>query len=369
MTLIVSFTLDQIPFLLGDLLLTTKGNANRLISIPSIGDVPPKYKPYGLTRKVCCFSNIAIAWAGDYGKANSIISRIYNETQNNGPISYEQLEKIFSTLKKKSKKALKENRVGLLGYLIDPLGITNKGFGINYQSFHSSMIDDVKIIGSGKDIFRGYFDHSLPLEIKQIEGVEQNTLAIAICKALGIAGMLLQLEVHTHENLRAFFGGGYEIITLQGNQFINCDDIMFTFWFAETDEKGITIIPSMRIFKQSYQKDILINRTLELKSLDSKNPTHFTQRDNFVYYTTPIYRDVTDKEKSALTTPDLKAFLLCNLILIQSKKGIEVLIKIDWAKNREIPLQFVDEGDNKMTLKIRNKYLEDIFTEIQEHTK
>jgi hypothetical protein len=181
---------------------------------------------------------------------------------------------------------------------------------------------------------------------------------------LGVTGMLLQLELSTHKTLLNHFGGSYELVSIQNNRVVLCDDLMYAFWFASIDNKGITISPVMKFFKQSYFQDTLIIRTLEMKSPDPNNPAFLTERNDEVHYFPPMYRDLTQQEISTLPIPDLNAFMLCSYILVQSHTGIEVLTKFDWSKKREMPLRFVDDGDH-MVVQIQEKHIDDILSSIE----
>jgi hypothetical protein len=73
-------------------------------------------------------------------------------------------------------------------------------------------------------------------------GAEEGSFEAAVCTALSLAGMLLQLEIGTHKNLLNHFGGGYELISPQRDHFVLCDDILYAFWAATIDNEGVTIL-------------------------------------------------------------------------------------------------------------------------------
>ena len=104
MTLIASFSIDDTSFLLGDLLLSTPIRHSRPVHLPSIGQPAHLFPassllvPHSLARKVCQFSNLSIAWAGNYGKAKTLITRLFEETQNTGPIPYDTLQTLLPKL-------------------------------------------------------------------------------------------------------------------------------------------------------------------------------------------------------------------------------------------------------------------------------
>lgn len=377
MTLITSFRVGDFSFILGDLLLSAPGQGNPSLHLPSIGDVNQvlplfssnaDYRPVMLSRKVAQFSNVAIAWAGEYDRAKAILARLFEETQNSGPMTLEMFDNVLHTLSPNIQAGLSQGHVALLGYLIDPRDGKRFGFGANYSDLSSVLLDDVRIAGSGSKVFREYFDHRTQSGLNLVIGTGEKTLEAAVNTALALTGMLLQLEIGTYKNLLDLFGGGYELIALKDGQFIPCDDLMYAFWFARVDHKGTTLSPILRFFKQCYYQDVLIIRTLEMNSPDPSNPIFLTGREDEVHYFPPMYRKLTDLETSKLPKPDLSAFLLCSYVLVQSDTGIEVLTKLDWSKRREIPLRFVGNG-HTMTVQIQNKHIEDILAAIESRSK
>jgi hypothetical protein len=371
MTLVASFSIGDFSFILGDLLLSGPEQANQTLHLPSIGDVTQVFPqgagrvPTSLERKVCHFSNIAVAWAGQYIPARTMIRELFKETQENGPMSLEKLDNVFQNLDPWLRKTLDDGEVALLGYLIDPRDRTGVEFGANYSHLSSSILDNVRIAGSGSRVFQEYFDHRRQSGLELITGAEEKSFEAAVCMALTLTGMLLQLEIGTYGTLLRYFGGGYELISLErGGRFHLCDDLIYAFWFAYVDDEGTTLSPVMKFFKQNYFRDILIIRTLEMKSQDPRNPILFTVREDEVHYFPPMYRELTHQERSTLPKPDLNAFMLCSYILVQSHKGIEVLAKFDWSKRREIPLRFADDGRHMM-MQMQQKHLEGIFNSIE----
>jgi hypothetical protein len=371
MTIIASFKLDNYYFLLGDLLISRLKEANHIVNhavhLPSVGDVNQElFKgstlfPYGTSRKACHFSNLAVAWAGKYNESRTILKNIYDETRDNGPISFDRLNEIFSTLEPKCKTALEKGEVSILGYIIDPHDKSKFGFGTNFSWLHTALFEDFRISGSGAKTVQNYFDHRSPFELNA--GGDMS-FEKAVCTALDFTGMLLQLEIGTSATIADHFGGGFELIGLKENRFVMCDDLISIFWFGQFSEGNITITPLLKFFKQSYFGDILTIRTLELKSPDQDEPQFFTGREDEVHYFAPVYREPSPEEISSWPKPDLTAFMLCSYILIESQGEIEVLTKFDWSKKRELPIRFTSDG-SKMAFEIHRSYFEDIFNAIE----
>jgi len=363
MTLIASFSIDDTSFLLGDLLLSTPIRHSRPVHLPSIGQPAHLFPassllvPHSLARKVCQFSNLSIAWAGNYGKAKTLITRLFDETQNTGPIPYDTLQTLLPKLDP-------THKVHLLGHLVDPSGSHSLTFGTKYHHPTSSFLNNLKLAGSGTKLFQNYFAHQDPSGLGSFSGNDPGSFGLAVCKALTVTGMLLQLEIGTGKTLADYFGGGYELVALHRNHFTLCNDLMFAFWYAQIDDRGVTISPVMKFFKQSYAHDILTIRTLEMKAPDPANPIFLTERTDEVHYFPPIYRDLPDQEISALPTPDLEASLLCTYILVQSQNGLEVMAQFDWSKTRQIPLRFTHNGTTMM-MEVGSDYIRQVFDAIE----
>jgi hypothetical protein len=363
MTLIASFSVGNSWFMLGDFLISGDEQENQTLHLPSIGNISQIFPqgsgfvPTRLQRKICHFGNMAIAWSGRYIEAKKLITDLYKEFQESGPITLDMLDRTLHSLDH-------ESDLGILGYIKDPRNNQNIGFGRNYSDLVSSTLGHAKILGSGSELFAEYFDHQTSFEFELPVGIERNGFEASVCTALIFTGMLLQLELGTNETLLRYFGGGYELIALTQDRFILFDDLMYVFWFANIDDKGITLTPILKFFKQSYYQDILIIRTLEMTTPDPKKPLFLTERNDEVHYLAPIYRTPTPQEISVIPTPDLAAFMLCSYILVKSNKGIEVLTKFDWSKSRELPLRFVD-NNGVMEMQIQPKYFKDIFSAME----
>ena len=363
MTLIASFSIGDTSFLLGDLLLSTPIRHSRPVHLPSIGEAAHLFPassprvPHSLARKVCQFSNLSIAWAGDYRKAKTLLTKLFEETQNSGPIGYDTLQTLLPKLDP-------THEVALLGHLVDQTGSYSLTFGANFLHQTSSFLDNLRLAGTGTPLFQNYFAHHDPSGLGPSSGSDPGPFGSAVCKALTVTGMLLQLEIGTGKTLTDYFGGGYELIALHRNRFTPCSDLMFAFWYAQIDDRGTTISPVMKFFKQSYTHDILTIRSLEMKAPDPANPIFLTQRTDEVHYFAPIYRDLPHQEISALPTPDLAASLLCTYVLVQSQNGLEVLALFDWSKVRQIPLRFTHNGTTMM-MEVRGDYVRHLFDAIE----
>jgi hypothetical protein len=370
MTLIASFCIEGFPFVLGDLLISGRKGVRQRVHVPSIGDVAGLFPsgsatvPAGLRRKVCQFSNVCVAWAGSYPAAKRMITRMFNETQKSGPMTRDTLDRLLFEPDEKGHKALRHGDVALLGYVIDPGDGESFAFGDNYSHTTSSILGNLRVAGSGRRLFETYLDHQGATGLQVCSSQMTGSFEEAVCRALTVVGMLLQLELGTRRTLIQHFGGGYELVAQQHNRFLLPDDLMYAFWFADLDDTGVTITPVMKFFKQTYWGDILVIRTLEMNAPVPGNPVFLTKRTDEVHYFRPIYRGMAAGEMAAVPTPDLQAFMLCSYVLVRSRHGLEVLAKFDWSKNRRIPVRFNDDGTT-MAVEVQSKYVEDVLTAIE----
>ena len=83
MTLIVGFSKDECPILLGDLLLSNSPESSIKITLPTVGQLSTKdisqgkYLPSGLTQKVNLLSpKLAIAWTGKLLDAKNYLGNL-----------------------------------------------------------------------------------------------------------------------------------------------------------------------------------------------------------------------------------------------------------------------------------------------------
>lgn len=370
MTLIVSFSVLQYQFILGDLLISAPQHGSDQVHLPTIGEVSPifptgsQFVPSRLQRKICQFGNVAVAWAGRYLAAKAIIESLVSAFQRTGPLNEETLHETFSHLDPWLQDSLRNGDVCLLGYLIDEQTNRNIGFGTNYTQLTSSILDEVKVAGSGRGLFENYFDHKSQSGLEVPPSKLVGSFGRAMASALAVTGMLLQLEIGTRSTLLDYFGGGFELVALNGNRFIMCDDLMYAFWFADIDNQGTRINPVMKFFKQAYDQDVMIVRTLEMKTPDPSDPLFLTKRVDEVHYFPPIYRKMSQQEIMGLSKPDLSAFMLCSHVLVRMQSGVEVITRLDWSRDRKIPLRFNDDG-KFMTVNIKASYMDEIFSAIE----
>jgi len=159
MTLIASFKINNIPCIIGDLLISSIGIPAPSVHLPTTGNVAnwfPKGKfinPSGMVRKLCLIENIAFGWSGNVGVSKAIINEVRRKISSDGPIPMDSLQEIFSTLPNSLKDPIDAGAVSFTGYLLNPQNGEPQHFSINSPFIQSSHLEDLHVSGSGVDIF------------------------------------------------------------------------------------------------------------------------------------------------------------------------------------------------------------------------
>src|SRR3989338_8969394 len=100
MTAIAGFNINRCPILLGDLLVSTRGDENLKtnLSIPTIGEIEkifprgPGIIPTKLTQKVALLNdNLTLAWSGIKLSAQIIINALLREAKKKSSWSFDDL--------------------------------------------------------------------------------------------------------------------------------------------------------------------------------------------------------------------------------------------------------------------------------------
>jgi hypothetical protein len=116
----------------------------------------------------------------------------------------------------------------------------------------------------------------------------------------------------TLTNLKAFYGGGYEIATVLDQKFAKLNDVTYLFWRADRDSKGVRIgrLP-VRACRYSYHNDMLVIRSAKFEDKGEERAI-----EQNLFYVSPVYREPHPGELASITPPSLNARFLCNYFLV-----------------------------------------------------
>lgn len=323
MTLVANISPDTWPLLIGDLLLSRAYPDEKFIVPTNIARPSPlnlKKDVAGLRQKLAVVSeNIIVGWAGRATTAQSVIGELVDRCTTE-QFNIQLLNEYLSR-----ERVSTWEEIGIVGLIREPSSHKLMRFGASYDSTPNTALGDVDSIGTGSPDFQR-FVRTVGISPQTVVG-ETNIAHSSMMKGLAIAGTLLLIEIGSGENLKEFYGGGYEVATYAEDRFQKMDDVTFCFWRTQYDGKGVTIPWGPEtIFHYSYQNDLLIIRALEMQY----HPDGTSGIANaMTYRVPPIYRFLTPEEKNnEPPTRGMNAKTICHFFMTQNKGELDKLADV-----------------------------------------
>lgn len=260
MTLVARFSLDGVPFLVGDVLLSTPEVQKPQMIVPTIGETfwvkSTHGTPIGLKQKVSIFGgNLAIGWSGPVGKAKELFEELHF-TALKERFTYERLTEIVTSY---SRDFFEDFSV--TGFIVEPgiTGIFSRGQGIT--QFDCAGVDDIAILGTGAYHLRDVMPQITEAETFMPGNLDQ--ISQAVCKCLVLSGTFLAAELGSLLSLEDLFGGAYEIVLPQADDtLIKYDDVTYVFHAIEKLPEGPWVVTPIQASKNSYVNDYLVVQTI-----------------------------------------------------------------------------------------------------------
>lgn len=277
MTLIASFLINNHPFIIGDLLLSSE-----FISKEKINSfkVPTSREPNqsistniwntncGLSQKVIVISNnLALAWAGNMYDAKNIIKNICIELKNS-ELTMPQFINFLD-----SQKAIVNDVVCITGFFLDSnSGVTcnfgwSSDLGFEEANFKNALLGPVFMFGTGESVFKTVADNLSNAVITMPDG---NTLEEAIGMSLTMIGELTGRQMRTGEGLSSFYGGGYELIMFENGKFKKVNNVAHCLLEVRLDESDKLSISPKAVLKYEYDEDLLLVRKFTMFSIGTE---------------------------------------------------------------------------------------------------
>jgi len=262
MSVIATFSINQFPILLGDLLLSSDHNSETSLNLPTIGEITEIFPegsgfiPIGLSQKVFVLNeNLSLAWAGSKILAQGIIAELLRECQKKPFWESRDLEQFFRAFEAEL------DEVSILGYSNNGRGIFSFGFGRHESRDENENYGRLKLAGTGADDLKSHMNTFKPV----LSGA--NPLENAVANTLWITSKMIGQERVSAQNLLNYYGGGFEIVSLVRKQFRKIDDFLCLIWrgFQMKDLSWRLALPEIAI-KYFYIQDILLIKKIELKN-------------------------------------------------------------------------------------------------------
>lgn len=260
MTLVAAFIVDNVPLLIGDVLIAGELDRTLAVPIPTVGsslEVFPGdsgFAPTTLRQKLAVLSpNLAIGWAGSQIAARHVIGDM--RARAGRIVTAEDLELQL----RDSISDLGALPLDLVGCLrLTPERWHFFGAGSGFQRFESSATFGRGVAaGSGAEMLQG------GLVLRSTPGSPgvnpTNQTMNYISAALGY---LISKEFEASSPLLQFYGGMYEMIYYDGRTFRKRNDVSFLYLDMAPVKDGLPQITLKLLMKPDYDQGALLVRTL-----------------------------------------------------------------------------------------------------------
>lgn len=366
MTVIASFSVRRHPVMLGDLLLSGPERDEQIVRIPSVGPITkifPKGSGYtitGLKQKLAVIHpDLAMAWAGSYIKARCVATELKQLVSKNEI----NLDSISAFLKEvQEDNALQDLSLILL--------VSNRQAGLVHTlwvragGYTTDHYGRVCIAGSGHEDMV-----SLLKDVERSEMATQsdrNPVNLAIFYAGSVAGRILTSDVTSRQSLLRYYGGGSEILTLNGGEFSKVDNLAYVMWVARVvNQEKIEMFDPIRIIYYSYRQDHLYIHALEFDPYADK--AHRIT-DNTRYLIDPIYRSnrlnaITEFERESCYEP----CHFVHMVQVVDSSGEQIIGQFQLFRtkvgNPDISVNFGPE--DKISLTTKGEFVKSILTRVR----
>jgi hypothetical protein len=268
MTLIASTLNYKIPFLLGDLLISSRG-VKKSIQLPTNTIDVTQYLDTNSSLAVDLYQkiyiinkNVAVALAGRVTEMTKFLKEFIIRCSYYDPIDEAGIRKFIDDYDLSTN--FKESAFFIL--LMQPDGnlISVKQFWSPkelWKTTKSEIFEDVYACGTGADDFLHHTSEQQEFEASSKKG----DILRAISANLGFIAKLLAVERVSLHTLKKNWGGGFETICFDGSSFIKIDEIAYVINYAQFDEYGDLDLPFPQLIQYySYYKDTLFIVAIEV---------------------------------------------------------------------------------------------------------
>jgi len=365
MTLVAVAESNKWPVLFGDLLISrTDRPPNSGIHLPtqdltSLDEEETGPFISGLTQKLCVVTeNLAVGWSGTKIYARTVIQDMMELFKPGYPVTLRDVEKFFESIDYPEAK-----EVRMVGMVLahDKLG----RFGRKAEKTTSPLFDEIRFAGSGSR----HFLHMLKnFDISTLaETGEPPDLLRTIGKTLLLSSYLIGDEIDTGSNLSSFYGGGFEIVSINNGKFEKFGNITYLFWGVELlspNELNLWVHPLA--IKFSYNNDILLIRRTEFVRQELKDLS--TSKHDAVFIVDPIHRSIDKSEIEEIKRaelPDLNSAILCHYFSVKFP-GAKPRILVVMDKGQVEMVKFMKQ-DKKVILAFHKNFTDRLFGLVRQY--
>ena len=303
MTIISTFSIDDHPVLIGDLMVSgfTDEKNYKPFNTPASEDVNnlvPKIlwrMVKGLKSKVLLINNrLAVGWAGSEIAARTVLTELSGSIDENN-FSIKDVYDFIDSIDDLGKQEL-----SLIGVVLEstPDGIAICRFSWDYDKkwglpqYSSDVFSTIYGSGSG---FEDFVDILKSIKNKPIPNREINVAEQAITLSLSVLGHMQGQQMRKSLGLSEMYGGGYELVTILNGELKKIDDITYHFWEASSSAKDEVTLRFHNTLKYKYIDDFLVIRKVQLHGVSDK-----AELTDEVFILPPYLRKMDASEKEQL---------------------------------------------------------------------
>jgi len=369
-TIISTFSIDEHPVLIGDLMVSGFNDEKNYkpFNTPASEDVNnlvPKIlwrMVKGLKSKVLLINNrLAVGWAGSEIAARTVLTELSGSIDENN-FSIKDVYDFIDSIDDLGKQEL-----SLTGVVLEstPDGVAICRFSWDYDKkwglpqYSSDVFSTIYGSGSG---FEDFVDTLKSIKNKPIQNREINVAEQAITLSLSVLGHMQGQQMRKSSGLSEMYGGGYELVTILNGELKKIDDITYHFWEASSSAKDEVTLRFHNTLKYKYIDDFLVIRKVQLHGVSDK-----AELKDEVFILPPYLRkmDASEKEqlKKTIVPPSLNSKFSIFYVHIPNKNGPDNVVSLVHYSVKNSPVTYVFEK-NDVSISLSSELLQRIQSSI-----
>lgn len=369
MTLIAKLHFQGNLILIGDLLATSIDADEHDFPVPGTPNINHVLEKVGAQFRACMLvqkinilsEQLVVAVAGDGGQITSFLEKLQGIAEH-PDLSVELIDNIV-----KSMDSAELNKLQAIGIIAkqdpqDQNGTFVTGFYINSPVHYGEEFGDVCVGGSGGDSFVKFLGQMRGAFSGKVEG-HKNDQAQSV--GLTLAGVLAGSDTQYGENLLERWGGGFEVVTYNGETGVFCKtgDIIHLFFDSDVvDIASVSVRMRPYVSKVFYIDGLYFNRIVEFCVGENGKATF--KRNELMCVTPVLY----DKENPHIDIGSVKADFSCNYICchtsVKFRGDVYQLFHIQHDSCGIEDFVFNIAGDNTIRMSIAKRLIEDVTRNI-----
>lgn len=359
MTVIIGYTIGDVPVLLGDTLRSNTGNSafsKEDTDIPSFDNINEllhgrqRAPISGLVQKLNFVSNACVlGWANSYIHAKAIFRELQDSERQ--VLQYNGIKEAIANIPPQD-----DPETSLIGLYRSRNETTL--FYKNVQEINSDRYKE-NIFGAGSGI--DHFEWFLSKFRTNFAGTHQsqasNDYHHAFGLAVWLAGQAMGTEILTGGNLLENWGGAIEIVIPQGGVLKKIDNVLYTFWIIDEDRKYFGMQPFF--VKTYYEGDVLI--VLRLKADSVNGPPRGGMSSQFeqkLFAIPPI--DYTPRRVVEIDPPNFAyEIVISNVVQIRNDEPVDIATHCLPIGSKPGPV-FIKSSDNRIEVGVDTEYYKEV---------